>query len=125
MSVITRTYAPPNSMFVIDDSCKGIPPGMEQTLPPSCVLATSSLLLVGCLMFQDGDTEITLGPANEVPHEGTIVFDGYIETPNGMIWISTVEESVVAKQKVGTLSTRVRVWTNHPTEPDRIIVGTG
>ncbi len=122
MTIQKRKVAPPNSLFVIDDSCDGIPP---DTIPPSRIVASSSLLYVGCLMFQDGPTEITLGAADEVPHEGMIAFDGVLETPNRQIWISTVDYTVVAKQHVGTLNTRVRVWTNHPTEPDRIIVGTG
>lgn len=122
MTIAKRMIAPPNSLIVIDDSRGGISP---DALPPSGIAATSSRLLVGCMMFQDGETEIRLGPTAEVAHEGMIAFDGVLETPKGQIWITTVEGTPIAKQKVGTLNTRIRVWTNHPTEPDRIIVGWG
>ena len=122
MTVITRKAAPSHSFFIIDDSRSGTPPEPQFF---AGTLSTSSMLYVTCLMFQDGKTEISLGPASEVPQEGMIAFDNYLETLNGMISITTVDGTIVAKQKVGTLNTRIRVWTNHPTEPDRIIVGWG
>lgn len=120
--VITHKFAPFDGMFLVDDSYRGDRP---ENLPLTRIAATPSCLVIGCLMAQEGYTKITLGPAGEVPHEGMIAFDGYLETPNGMIWITTVDGTAIAKQKVGTLKTRIRVWTNHPTEPDRIIVGLG
>lgn len=120
-AVATLSVAPPYSLLVIDDSFSGNAP--DDVAPG--VTATPSCLLVGCLMFQDGDTEVTLGPATEVPHKGDIVFDGLLETPNRLLSIATVHYTLISKQTVTTLNTRVRVWTNHPTEPDRVIVGWG
>ena len=53
------------------------------------------------------------------------VFDGVLETPSKAVIISTAEHETVMNANVPTQSTRVRIWTNHPTEPDRIIVGLG
>lgn len=122
MTVTTRKVAPPYSFVVIDDSRGGTPP---ETQTFGSFLATPSCLLVSCMMFQDGDTEITLGPAGEVRQEGALAFDGVLETPNRVIWITTAEGDVVAKQSVEALNTRIRVWTNHPKVPDRVIVGWG
>ena len=48
-----------------------------------------------------------------------------LETPSKAVIISTAEHETVMNANVPTQSTRVRIWTNHPTEPDRIIVGLG
>ncbi len=76
-------------------------------------------------MFQDGETEVTLGAARDVDPGGPPVFDGVLETPSKAVIISTAEHETVMNANVPTQSTRVRIWTNHPTEPDRIIVGLG
>ena len=76
-------------------------------------------------MYQDGETEISLGPARDVDPGGRPVFDGALETPNRAVIISTAEHETVLNARVQSESTRVRIWTNHPTEPDRVVVGLG
>ena len=120
--VITRKFAPFNAMFLIDDSYLGERP---EALPLTRIAATPSCLAVGCLMAQEGYTEITLGPATEVPLEGKIAFDGILETPNRTVWLSTADGIVLTRQAVDAVTTRVRVWTDHPYEPSRIVVGVG
>jgi hypothetical protein len=71
----------------------------------------------------DGETAITLGAAGEVDPGGVPAFDGLLETPNRAVVVSTAEKEPVLEMKAHGSHTPVRVWTNHPTEPDRVIVG--
>jgi hypothetical protein len=76
-------------------------------------------------MFQDGDTDVSLGPAREIDPGGRPIFDGSLETPNRIVVVTTAESEILLKAAVPSKSTRVRIWTNHPSEPDKIAVGLG
>jgi hypothetical protein len=73
----------------------------------------------------DGKTEITMGSAGEVDPGQKPDFDSAIATPTRTIVVSTVELKTVLEASVPTLQTRIRIWTNRPKEPDKVIVGTG
>jgi hypothetical protein len=74
-------------------------------------------------MEQDGPTEFVLGPTREVDPGDRPAFDGQLETPNCAVVVSTVERELLLSENVPTKRTRVRIWVNHPTEPDKVIVG--
>ena len=76
-------------------------------------------------MFADGETEVTLGTSDEVDPGDLPAFDAMLETPNRAVVVWTVEDETVLEAPVPTKQTRVRIWVNHPTEPDKIIVGLG
>jgi hypothetical protein len=50
------------------------------------------------------------------------VFDGVIATPSGEVHLCTVTLESVAKLSVLATAAKVRVWANHGTEPDRILI---
>jgi hypothetical protein len=74
-------------------------------------------------MFADGETEVTLGSAGEVDPGELPAFDAMLETPNHAVVVSTVEDETVLSARVPGSETRVRIWVNHPTEPDNIVIG--
>lgn len=114
--------APPNSLILIAASLSAdIPDSMGK----NAIAATPSAVAVGCLMSQDGETEIILGRSSEVDPGAKPSFDGTIETPNRTIAVWTVESKRLLRANVPSTRTRVRVWRNHPTEPNRIAVGWG
>lgn len=76
-------------------------------------------------MDQDGDTEVSLGSTQEVNPEGPPIFDGLLETPTRTVNIETAEGELVLQSEVSSENTRVRIWTNAPREPDKIVVGLG
>lgn len=76
-------------------------------------------------MYQDGDTEVTLGLAHEVNSKGRPIFDGFLETPNRKVNVETAEGDMLLQTEVPSESTRVRIWTNALREPDKIVVGLG
>jgi hypothetical protein len=71
----------------------------------------------------DGQTEIIMGATPEIDPGYRPGFDGLLETPNFVVCVWTIEWEKVLEARVPATSTRVRVWGNHPTEPDRIMVG--
>jgi hypothetical protein len=114
--------APPYSLIFIADPEGGDTP---ECSPPAPYWATPSCIAVGCLMYQDGDTEVSLGLAGEINPGGHPIFDGLLETPNRMVNVETAEGELVLQAGVPTESTRVRIWTNAPREPDKIAIGLG
>ena len=113
--------APPNSLLVVSDLHGGIPPavtrGPRLWWTPSCIM-------IGCLSFMDGETEVSLG--RQEPHGATRpAFDGILDTPSKMVVVSTVEWTPILSTSVESTKTRVRIWTNHPTEPDDVWIAVG
>jgi hypothetical protein len=76
-------------------------------------------------MFMDGETEVTLGNSNEVAPSAKPAFDGMLETPNHSVVVSIVGWKTILSSPVAGGTTRVRLWTNHPTEPDKVFIGLG
>ncbi|MGH7257040.1 MAG: hypothetical protein ACREIM_01595 [Nitrospiraceae bacterium] len=118
----TIRIAPPNSLLFVSDVDGGIPPEITRR---GRLWTTSSCIAVGCLAFMVGVTEVSLGLARVVDPGGVPAFDGVLETPHRAVMVSTAEGEKVLDAGVSGKSTRVRIWTNHPTEPDRVIVGLG
>jgi hypothetical protein len=114
--------APPNSLFFISDSTGGETPKIAKG---PRIWSTKTCIAIGCLAFMDGETEISLGSVQEVDPGGEPAFDGVLETPNHRVVISTVERKVLLNSPVNGSHTRVRVWVNHPKEPDKIQIGLG
>jgi hypothetical protein len=87
------------------------------------IAATGCCVAVGTLMELDGETEILLGESSAVdPHEA-LIFDAPLPTPTLRLSVQTVDVRTVLEAMVPTASTRVRVWVNHPSEPDQIWIG--
>ena len=109
--------APPYSLlFIADEPTDMIP----REYPIS---ATRFCITFSCLMFQDGETEVALGrPLNTNRRPA---FDGFLETPNRKVVVWTNEWDKVLETSVPTSRTRIRIWTNHPTEPDDVHIGVG
>ena len=119
MSQSTRV-SPPNSIVFISDPNGGAAP---YPVRGPLILSSPSCISVGCKMEQDGPTEFVLGRAHEVDPGSRPAFDGPLETPNYAVVVSTVDRELLLSDNVPTTRTRVRIWVNHPTEPDRVIVG--
>ena len=117
-----KIASPPYSLIFVADPEGGTTP---ECSPPAPYWATPSCIAVGCLMYQDGDTEVSLGSSREVNPEGRPIFDGLLETPNRKVNVETAEGELVLQADVPTESTRVRIWTNALREPDKIIIGLG
>lgn len=90
------------------------------------VFGTERCIVATCLYWNDGDTTLTLGPVDELgsqPEKPT--FDGVLKTPYREVLLFDVNIPEIMKMEVPGKETRIRIWTNHPTEPDNVIIGLG
>ena len=114
------SIAPSNSLLFVHDASGGTVPEITRE---HRIWSTASCVAFGCLMFQDGETEVTLGPGAEMNQTSRPAFDQYVETPTLSVVVSTVENDVVLQATVPTRATRVRIWTNRAAEPDKVFIG--
>jgi hypothetical protein len=117
---VQAKLSPPNSILFISD------PTLREEVPElsrELVNATSTCIAVGTLAEIDGETTVRLAKAITSP-EGQLVFSGEIETPGLRIAISRSDRICVVEHAVARRLTHVKVWANHPREPDLILVET-
>jgi hypothetical protein len=89
------------------------------------IVATQDCINIPCLYWNDGDTTITLGPFDEVDTATEPAFDGMLNTPDNKIILFDAVEPEMASAHVPATQTRIRIWTNHPTEPDDVTIAWG
>lgn len=119
MTTSTR-IAPPNSLVLVEGSQGGeIPTSMQQSL----IAATDSCIAIGCRAEDDGETEITLGPSGKVDIGKRPAFEGSLQTPTRKVTVRTVHGVTLLEMSVPTKETKLKIWVNDPSEPDRIAVG--
>jgi hypothetical protein len=121
MTTSSIKVAPPNSMFLISDAQRGFAADVSRSIP--AIAATDTCIAVGSLAEMDGETKITIGPADEVDPGGHPTFDGALATPTRTVVVFTIEWKKLLEARVSSLQTRVRIWTNHPNEPDDVVIG--
>lgn len=117
----TVRIAPPNSLVLIAEdpataSLKMFERGQGIVSTPSCIE-------VACFAEMDGQTNITLGPPPRVTSPP--VFAGVLETPNLHVAVWTIDWQKLLGARVPTRRTQIRIWANHPTEPDEVFIGIG
>src|SRR5262245_10340173 len=116
----TIRISPPNSILFVSDRDGGVTPEITRE---QSIWATPSCVAFGCLMEQDGPTELTIGAAEQVGSRDTPAFDDLIETPQRAVVVFTALNQPILHASVSGIRTRLRIWTNHPTEPDKVIIG--
>jgi len=114
--------APPNSLFFLEAPAGGQSPDVEVDTRPVRIWSTRSCIIVACLSFVDGETEFVASTSAADALSTPVAFEGFLDTPSGIVEVSTSERDVLLRCEVGTHFTRVRVWTDHPSEPEHIHV---
>lgn len=112
----------PNGLLFVSDVAGGDVP---EFVPGEPILATGTVVAIGCLPPMDGETRVTLGPRSDVAPERAPAFSGAVATPSRKLVVSTVEEPNVIERDVPDVVTKLTIWTNRPVEPDEIVVGWG
>ena len=107
-------------LFVSDTQNEVPPPEMHGA---ANVWSNADCIAVGCVSYMDEAPNVELIASNEAIDPGTLAFDGWINTPNRCLAMLTQDNEVLLMKRVNEIRTRVRVWTNHGSEPDRIVVG--
>ena len=87
------------------------------------VAASKSSLIVSVLPEVDGETELTFGYSKELDTSWPAGFVGEIDTPHGELIVETVDEKILVRQAVDSLTTKLRIWFNNPVWPSRVLIG--
>lgn len=111
--------SPVNSLLFIEDVNGGKPP---EWVWGANILSTPSCISFACFPEQDGPTEITIGPSNEIEPGPLMVFEGDLETPSRVVIISGVEFECVLSVDVANQKTKVKIWYSHPKWPDKVMI---
>ena len=114
--------APPNSIiFVMDPRSQDIE--FPKTLAERGITATPSVIVVPCLAFMDGETEVRLGSDAEVGDQSPPAYSGKLHVPSGVVSVRTSENEEVLALQVPRGRARVRVWMNDLREPTLVRIG--
>lgn len=89
------------------------------------ILSSKDCILIPALYWNDGDTHITFGPHFEITETREPDFDGMLNTPNQELILFDANEPQYAIARVLSTKTRIRVWIDHPTEPENVIIAWG
>jgi len=116
----SATVRPVNSLVFISDTRGGEVP---EWIRDKLILSTATCISVSCYPEQDGPTTVCLGPLWQVELDEQSAFDGFLETPNRAVIVSTVDQKTVVEAKVPKTRTHVRIWVNHPRWPDKVTIG--
>lgn len=115
----TQTIRPMGSFLVIADDIYADMPEFHDG--PSRLWANESCIGVGTRADVDGETqlEVSREPFKTIL---PLVFDGMIVAPNKRVTISDAHLTEYAAMPVKGDKAHVRVWTNDPREPTRILI---
>ncbi|RYZ75308.1 MAG: hypothetical protein EOP04_33480 [Proteobacteria bacterium] len=89
------------------------------------VLSSNDCILIPAHYWSDGDTDVTFGPASEITETRNPDFDGILNTPNNEIILFDANNPQFAISRVPSAKTRIRVWMDHPSEPENVIIAWG
>lgn len=118
---VSVTLAPANSLVFIHGPVGWVSPLPMKGRP---VWSTPSCIASVCYPEIDGPTKIVLGAGDEVAMPATAAFDGMLDTPHGLVVVTTVaDDRPVLSCEVRTKLTRVRIWHSNPNWPEIVTIG--
>ena len=91
----------------------------------TCFATNTSCINIGCRLWQEGEIEIMLGTPADLMPEGEPALDRSIRTPRNQVLLFDANHPELMQYPVESRRTRIRIWTNHPTEPDRVTLVVG
>lgn len=114
--------APPYSqVFLTDEGDEFFPPEFPEG---AVVHARPRGIRIATRMWQDGETTFDLGTDGELslPDDAMLAFEGEVSVPTETLVLSDPEGVVYWRRQTDSDRVRVRVWTNHPSEPDYVAI---
>lgn len=122
MSVTTPVIAPEYlSIYVAGRRNVKIPLHMDK----QGIFSSPDCINVPALYWNDGDTHVTFGPASEITEARKPDFEGILNTSDKELILFDANEPQYAIADVPSTKTRIRVWIDHPTEPEYVIIAWG
>ena len=86
------------------------------------IFSSPDCINIPALYWNDGDTHVIFGPDSEIIKAGQPDFDGILNTGNKEIILFDALEPQFAIAHVPSEKTRIRIWMNHPTSPDQVVI---
>lgn len=112
--------APPNSLIVImDPQARDFPDSQDNR----GIVGTEECIGVACRSADDAETEVQFGWDREVSLSKLPAFEGWLRVPTRRVTLRTVLDEELASLEVGKRRVIVRIWTDHPREPDHVVIG--
>jgi hypothetical protein len=108
-------------LYIKDASSQDLP----EVTGEGAVSATPSCVAVSCLPDCDGETEIMIGPAQNVERAPRLIFSGTLETPSGTLMVETVLRQTILQVPVVERATHVVISTSGDDAADRVVVALG
>jgi len=101
--------------------------GRREVTPPidfdyGRIAATRDCITVPSLYSNDGDTTVVVGPLSELNQTLAPDHDGLLDTPHRLLMLSDALIDI-ADIPVSSTRTHIRIWVNHPTQPDHVVIG--
>ena len=116
---ISKKVAAPNALLLLSDIKGGKAP---KEMQGSLVASTPTCIAIGCMSDYNGETEVRVGAAREVGSSKPPAFEGDLNSPSRAVAFWTIDGTVL-EAPVQHARTRVRIWLNHPSEPDEVVIG--
>lgn len=110
---------PPGSFVVITDDMDAEIPEFDPR--PNRIWWNEWCVAVGTKVDVDGETLIHFGDKSLIP-TGELVFDGHIRSPSKCVTVSDADLVEYSSILICNILAHVRIWTNHPREPDEIFI---
>jgi hypothetical protein len=88
------------------------------------IAANEDCITVPCLYWNEGDTTITVAKFEELNPKSMPNYDGELYTPERVLMISEANADI---RDIAALSvrTRIRIWIDHPTQPQNVVIAWG
>ena len=109
--------------FCISDS--GLPEQPQPDVEEIRILFNDQCITVPCAYQDEAETDLTVGTPEEVGQARTPQFDDWLPTASRLLVFTDVELNELANWPVASSETRIRIWTDALTLPERIVVAIG
>lgn len=119
MAILRFSIAPEyNSIYLAGRAIRDVPYDFRERVIPH----TPDCISIPCMYLDDGDTHFTVGEASEITMPTPPTFDGILNTPSKRLVFFDANEPEFASLPLPTIKTRIRVWVDHPTQPENVVI---
>jgi hypothetical protein len=117
-----KTISPTNFQFFISDASL---PENAQPEEKIRILFNGQCITVPCAYWDETETELTVGAADEVDQPSAPLFDEMLPTPSRSILFTDVACAELLAYATPTETTRIRIWTDGLEFPEHVVVSIG
>jgi hypothetical protein len=122
MALLSFSIAPTYlSVYLAGWPLRDVPYNFAEVNIPS----TPDCISIPCIYWNEGDTNFVVGAASEISPSTEPNFDGMLNTPYRKLVFFDAEVENFATMPVPTVKTRIRVWIDHPRQPQNVVVAWG